>query len=121
MYILHHSVGAQPIRSRPVDEIAAEAQSLAEAELPGGCADGHPPTSYGATQGRHDAARCDSRGATCRESRGCGSLMEPVVVTPDFVGDQGMPKVCHQFHLALQSGSDTVLARMHRRYTSGEF
>ena len=34
---------------------------------------------------------------------------------------KGMPKVCHQFHLALQSGSDTVLARMHRRYTSGEF
>ena len=50
-----------------------------------------------------------------------GSL-EPVVVTPEFVeGIKGMPKVCHQFHLALQSGSDTVLARMHRRYTSGEF
>ena len=45
-----------------------------------------------------------------------GSL-EPVVVTPEFVeGIKGMPKVCHQFHLALQSGSDTVLARMHRRY-----
>ena len=50
-----------------------------------------------------------------------GSL-EPVIVTPEFVaGIAALPKVCHQFHLALQSGSDTVLARMHSRYTSGEF
>jgi len=50
-----------------------------------------------------------------------GSL-GPVIVTKEFVeGLKELPKVCHQFHLALQSGSDTVLARMRRRYTSGEF
>jgi threonylcarbamoyladenosine tRNA methylthiotransferase MtaB len=32
-----------------------------------------------------------------------------------------MPKLCPQFHLALQSGSDTVLKRMRRRYSVGAF
>ncbi|MDO4493006.1 MAG: tRNA (N(6)-L-threonylcarbamoyladenosine(37)-C(2))-methylthiotransferase MtaB [Clostridia bacterium] len=32
-----------------------------------------------------------------------------------------MPHVCRQFHLSLQSGSDTVLKRMKRRYTTAEF
>lgn len=32
-----------------------------------------------------------------------------------------MDKVCPQFHLALQSGSDTVLARMARRYNTRQY
>ena len=50
-----------------------------------------------------------------------GSL-EPVIVTEAFVRElEAMPKVCRQFHLALQSGSDAILARMRRRYTAAEF
>lgn len=113
-----------PIRSRPVDEIAAEARSLAEAGFREVVLTGIHLTSYGrdAKDGTTllDAIRAAHDVPGIARVR-LGSL-EPVVVTPEFVeGIKGMPKVCHQFHLALQSGSDTVLARMHRRYTSGEF
>lgn len=32
-----------------------------------------------------------------------------------------LPHICRQFHLSLQSGSDTVLKRMRRRYDTAEF
>ena len=45
-----------------------------------------------------------------------GSL-EPTIATPDFARRlAALPCICPQFHLALQSGSDTVLHRMRRRY-----
>ena len=50
-----------------------------------------------------------------------GSL-EPGIVTEKFAYTLAeLPKVCPHFHLSLQSGCDTVLKRMNRRYTSGEF
>lgn len=113
-----------PIRSRPLDEIRAEAESLAAAGFKEAVLTGIHLTSYGREQHGAitllDAIRA-VHGVEGIERIRLGSL-EPVVVTEEFVqGIAAMPKVCHQFHLALQSGSDTVLARMHRRYTSGEF
>lgn len=50
-----------------------------------------------------------------------GSL-EPMIVTEDFVKRLvKCKKVCPHFHLSLQSGCDTVLKRMNRRYTALEF
>ena len=50
-----------------------------------------------------------------------GSL-EPGIITEEFAKELSeMPKVCPHFHLSLQSGCDTVLKRMNRRYTSDEF
>lgn len=50
-----------------------------------------------------------------------GSL-EPRIITEAFAEKlSSMEKICPHFHLSLQSGSDTVLARMNRKYTSGEY
>jgi len=50
-----------------------------------------------------------------------GSL-EPGIVTQNFAAQiSGLPKVCPHFHLSLQSGSDTVLCRMNRRYDTAAY
>jgi len=50
-----------------------------------------------------------------------GSL-EPGIITESFVRElAGMKKVCPHFHLSLQSGSDAVLKRMNRKYTTEEY
>lgn len=50
-----------------------------------------------------------------------GSL-EPRVVTDEFAQKlHSMPKVCDQFHLSLQSGCDSVLKRMNRKYRVEHF
>jgi len=50
-----------------------------------------------------------------------GSL-EPGIITETFVREiSEVKQFCPHFHLSLQSGSDTVLMRMNRKYTSQEY
>ena len=50
-----------------------------------------------------------------------GSL-EPLLITEEFVERlTKLEKICHHFHLSLQSGCDETLKRMNRRYTTEEF
>lgn len=50
-----------------------------------------------------------------------GSL-EPRLITEEFVSElSGIEKLCHHFHLSLQSGCDEILKAMKRRYTAAEF
>ncbi|MGN0343460.1 MAG: tRNA (N(6)-L-threonylcarbamoyladenosine(37)-C(2))-methylthiotransferase MtaB [Lachnospiraceae bacterium] len=50
-----------------------------------------------------------------------GSL-EPRIITEEFVQQlKEMHKICPHFHLSLQSGCDETLARMNRKYTTGEY
>lgn len=50
-----------------------------------------------------------------------GSL-EPRIITEDFMKTiAGIESMCPHFHLSLQSGCDTVLKRMNRRYNTEEF
>ena len=63
--------------------------------------------------------------ALCRAVPGLrirlGSL-EPRVVTEDFCRRlSALPNLCPQFHLSLQSGCDTVLQRMKRKYDTGRY
>ena len=50
-----------------------------------------------------------------------GSI-EPLLITEEFMNRFiKLEKVCHHFHLSLQSGSTDTLKRMNRRYTAEEF
>ena len=50
-----------------------------------------------------------------------GSI-EPLLITEEFMDRLiKLYKVCHHFHLSLQSGNTNTLKRMNRRYTAEEF
>ena len=50
------------------------------------------------------------------------SSLEPRVLTGEFLkGIKDLPSFCPHFHLSLQSGCDTVLKRMNRKYTCAEY
>lgn len=50
------------------------------------------------------------------------SSLEPRIITPEFAaGLKEIKKLCHHFHLSLQSGCDETLLRMNRHYTAGEY
>lgn len=50
-----------------------------------------------------------------------GSL-EPTLITEDFLGRLvKLNKICHHFHLSLQSGCTKTLQAMNRKYTTDEF
>ena len=50
-----------------------------------------------------------------------GSL-EPRIVTEEFCRRMAaLPNLCPQFHLSMQSGCDTVLARMKRKYNTARY
>ena len=111
-----------PVRSMSLQAVKAEAERLAAAGYCELVVTGIHLASYGRESGESltDAIRA------CHDAPGVkrvrlGSL-EPVVVTDAFCAAiREMPRLCPQFHLALQSGCDSVLSRMKRRYTTAEF
>ena len=110
-----------PIRSRPLAEIRTEAERLAAAGFTELVLTGIHLSSYG--RDLRDGTTLLDAISQVQAAEGVrrirlGSL-EPTIATPEFASAlRQMDKVCPQFHLALQSGSDTVLARMARRYNS---
>ena len=110
-----------PIRSRPLQEVAAEARRLARAGFRELVLTGIHLSSYGRDL-EGSVTLLDAIQAV-QDTPGVlrirlGSL-EPTIATEEFAARLAtMDKVCPQFHLALQSGSDTVLARMARRYNT---
>jgi threonylcarbamoyladenosine tRNA methylthiotransferase MtaB len=112
-----------PLRSRPLDEITAEVQALANEGYKEIVLTGIHLASYGRDLDGEtliDAIACASEAEGISRIR-LGSL-EPLFITRETAKALAEnPKICRQFHLSLQSGSDTVLKRMNRRYTSAEY
>jgi threonylcarbamoyladenosine tRNA methylthiotransferase MtaB len=111
------------IRSRPVAQVGEEAARLAEQGYQEVVLTGIHLSSYGRDlQGQTLPAAVAAVAAIPGIRRIRLGSLEPVAATEDFVQALAkITKVCPQFHLSMQSGSDTVLRRMRRRYTSAEY
>lgn len=113
-----------PLRSRPLEDVRYQFSQLAENDYMEVVLTGIHLMSYGKDLGGGitllDAIAQANDFAAIRRIR-LGSL-EPQMLSDAFVGALAdNPKVCHQFHLSLQSGSASVLKRMGRRYTPPEY
>ena len=49
------------------------------------------------------------------------SSLQPQEISPEFISLWHNPRLCPHFHLSLQSGSDSVLSRMKRRYSTSDY
>ncbi len=113
-----------PIRSRSLEEIKKEALTLASSGFSEIVITGIHIGSYGLdlTKGESliDVLQVFESIPLIKRVR-LGSL-EPNLITQSFLqGLSSLTKLCPQFHLALQSGSNTVLKRMGRRYSQEDF
>lgn len=110
------------VRSRSLASVSAEVETLAEAGYQEVVLTGIHLSSYGVDSGDsllhliQEIHKVDG----IRRIR-LGSV-EPRIVTENFVKELAkLPKVCPHFHLSLQSGCDSVLERMNRRYNTAEY
>ena len=113
------------VASRSFESCVEEAKFLAEAGYKEITVSGIHLCSYGKDRGEDIMSLLKLLQAIDSvpgvERLGLGSL-EPMSMTEEFIdGLAGLKHLCPHFHLSLQSGSDTVLKRMNRRYDTAEY
>lgn len=112
-----------PIRSRSLDEIVEETQKLASAGFKEVVLTGIHVASYGKDTDKTPLVKVlEEVGKVKGIDRIRLSSLEPTLIDENFMKSiLKIGKVCDHFHLSLQSGSDTVLKRMNRKYTTSEY
>lgn len=116
------------IRSRDEEDVIREARSLSKNGISELVLSGIHLSSYGRDRKDRDGGASPLIELIRRLSLIDGikrirlGSLEPRLITEDFAGELSrIEKLCPSFHLALQSGSDTVLRRMNRHYTTEEY
>lgn len=110
------------VRSRELPDVLQEIRTLAKSGYREVVLTGIHLSSYGVDNGESLLHLIEA----VHELEGIerirlGSL-EPRIVTDAFTKRLSeLPKICPHFHLSLQSGCDTVLSRMNRRYDTAEY
>lgn len=110
------------VRSKPIEELKTELQSLSENGYKEVVLVGINLSSYGSDIGRTfpEAVKCANDTEGIVRVR-LGSL-EPDHLTDEVIDElKKCEKLCPQFHISLQSGSDNTLKRMNRHYTADEY
>ena len=113
-----------PVRSAPLELAVTQAKELAQRGYKEIVITGIEIASWGVDlPGKPEMTTMVA--AICQAVPDCrvrlGSL-EPRVITESFcVEMQKHPNLCPQFHLSMQSGCDTVLRRMKRKYDTARY
>ena len=113
-----------PVRSAPLELAVAQAEELAQKGYREIVITGIEIASWGADlPGKPPMSQLIA--AICAAVPHCrvrlGSL-EPRVITEEFCKEMTkFPNLCPQFHLSMQSGCDTVLQRMKRKYDTARY
>ncbi len=114
-----------PVRSRDLEDILSEVNTLAENGFSEVVLTGIHIASYGLDFKDKNINLGDVIKAIHSIDRikriRLGSI-EPRILTEDFVKMLSeLPKLCNHFHISLQSGCDETLKRMNRKYNTDEF
>lgn len=112
-----------PIRSRDMTEILTEVKKLVQNGFTEVIFVGIHVASYGLDQGK---AQLADLLLAANEISGLKrirlSSIEPMTLDEIFIKKiKNCDKLCHHFHLSLQSGCDETLKRMNRKYTTQEY
>ena len=113
-----------PVRSAPLELAVEQCRSLAEQGYREIVVTGIEIASWGVDLPGKPGPEV-LIDAICRAVPACrvrlGSL-EPRIITEDFCKNLAkLPNLCPQFHLSMQSGCDTVLKRMKRKYDTARY
>jgi len=112
-----------PIRSRSFNEVLAEVNALAERGFTEVILTGIHVASYGEDIGGVDLSDLLIAVDKIEKIRRIRlSSIEPMTLDDKFINKiSPCTKLCPHFHISLQSGSDTVLKRMNRKYTTAQY
>ena len=113
-----------PIRSLPLEEAKVQAAQLAAQGYRELVLTGIEISSWG-REWKDGSSLIDLIEAVCQAAPDCrirlGSL-EPRTITHEFCRRAaGLHNLCPHFHLSMQSGCDTVLRRMNRKYDTARY
>lgn len=110
------------VRSRQPEDITAELTRLTAKGFKEVVLVGINLTAYGQDLGLTIADAVDAACAVDGLERIRLGSLEPDFITDEVIARlKAQPKLCPQFHLALQSGCNATLKRMNRHYTAEEY
>ena len=113
-----------PLRSAPIEVAVEQAKSLASQGYREIVVTGIEIASWGADlPGKPEPAlMIEAVANAVPDLRIRLGSLEPRIVTEEFCRRmKALPNLCPQFHLSMQSGSDTVLQRMRRKYDTARY
>lgn len=112
-----------PIRSREMNDVISETERLVNNGYSEIIYTGIHVASYGLDTGEPKLADLLKKANKIEGLKRIRlSSIEPMTLDEEFVKNiSECDKLCHHFHLSLQSGCDETLKRMNRKYTTKEY